>query len=123
MLNPLLPYMIKALEQPQVKTYAISDPDCKHRVEHYKKYALGQKFFQIKVVKDSIPYKKVSEHICLSPPPPPAEESYEALKIVGLEILKCTKLAKWILFRTRRCQKWSLYKKMLQIKFVKDSIS
>ncbi len=36
--------------------------------ERCQKYALFQKLFQIKVVKHSIPYQKVSGRICVSPP-------------------------------------------------------
>ncbi len=53
------------------------------RAEHCQKYALRQKFLQIKVVKDSILYKKVSGRICVSP----QEWSWKAPKIAIFEIL------------------------------------
>ncbi len=60
--------VVKALEQPQGKTYTIFGPYCKNKIERCKKDALYQNFLQIKVVKDSVPYEKVSGRICLSLP-------------------------------------------------------
>ncbi len=77
-----------------------------------------QKFLQIKVVKDSVSYKKVSEYICLSP----TGEELGAPKTDIFEILKCMKTAKQINFRTRCCQKYALYQKGLQIKVVRNTI-
>ncbi len=42
---------------------------CKRTAKHCEKYALCQKCLQVKIVKDSISYKKVSGCICLFPPP------------------------------------------------------
>ncbi len=71
--------------------------------EGRQKYALCQKLLQIKIVKDSIWYKKVSWRICLSPSLPPSSPSTRrklgAPKIAISEILKCTKMAKLIHFR------------------------
>ncbi len=70
-----------------------------------------------KVVQDSISYKKVSGRLCLS------RGKLGSLKIATFKILKCTKMAKKIHFRTSRCQKYALYQKRLQIKVVPNSIS
>ncbi len=63
---------------------------------------------KIKVVKDSIWYKKVSGMKLRAP------------KIAIYEILKCTKTASLIHFRTRCCQNMHCVKKMLLIKVVKE---
>ncbi len=87
----------------------------------FKKYALCQIFLQIKVVKNSISYKKVSGRLCLSPPTPWGEVG--SFKDCHFQNIKCKKKAKWIHFRTRCYQKYALYQKPLQIKVVQDSIS
>ncbi len=87
------------------------------RAEHCQKYALCQKFLQVKIVKDSIWYKKVSGRVCISHP----ERTQGAPKIVIFEkILNC--MAKYIHFWAERCQKDALCQKMPQIKVVKDSV-
>ncbi len=70
------------------------------RVECCQKYALYRKRLQIKVPEHSISYKKVSGRICLSP-----ARGELGGQMAIFEIRKCTKMAKLIHFRAKRCQK------------------
>ncbi len=82
------------------------------RTRRCQKYAEYQKTLQISV-QYSISYIKVSGLIYLSPP---WEGSQGAPKIAIFEILNCMKMVKQIHIRTRRCQKYALYQKRLQIR-------
>ncbi len=86
----------------RVKTYTVFGPDCRFqnnkmyendkvdfRAERCQKYALCQKFLQIKIVKDSVWYKKVSGRVCLISP----RGEIRGSKDCHLQNIKCTKRA------------------------------
>ncbi len=87
--------------------------------KHRRKYALCKKFLQVKIVKDSILYKKVSGHICLSPLKGKPEGSKDC-HFPNIKIYENGKV--YTLSKAEHCQKDALCQKMIQIKIVKDSI-